>query len=112
MAEARAQRARRWRPDRGAAAPQRMTHGIRSTCADARARAARVRLPGSKSISNRTLLLAALAEGDDASSRDVLDSDDTRACSTRCARSACGVERDARGEALRITGIGAARASR
>ena len=28
-------------------------------------RAGTVRLPGSKSISNRTLLLAALAEGDD-----------------------------------------------
>lgn len=36
-----------------------------------------VRLPGSKSISNRTLLLAALAEGDTCV-RDVLDSDDTR----------------------------------
>ena len=41
-------------------------------------RAARgtVRLPASKSISNRTLLLAALAEGD-TRVRDVLDSDDT-----------------------------------
>lgn len=36
-----------------------------------------IRLPGSKSISNRTLLLAALAEGD-TRVRDVLDSDDTR----------------------------------
>jgi len=36
-----------------------------------------VRLPGSKSISNRTLLLAALAEGA-TRVRDVLDSDDTR----------------------------------
>jgi 3-phosphoshikimate 1-carboxyvinyltransferase len=36
-----------------------------------------VRLPASKSISNRTLLLAALAEGD-TRVRDVLDSDDTR----------------------------------
>ncbi len=36
-----------------------------------------VRLPGSKSISNRTLLLAALAEGVTIV-RDVLDSDDTR----------------------------------
>ena len=35
-----------------------------------------VRLPGSKSISNRVLLLAALAEGD-SEVRDVLDSDDT-----------------------------------
>lgn len=37
----------------------------------------RVRLPGSKSISNRTLLLAALADGVTVL-RDVLDSDDTR----------------------------------
>jgi 3-phosphoshikimate 1-carboxyvinyltransferase len=36
-----------------------------------------VPLPGSKSISNRTLLLAALAHGD-TQVRDVLDSDDTR----------------------------------
>jgi len=36
-----------------------------------------VRLPASKSISNRTLLLAALAHGDTCV-RDVLDSDDTR----------------------------------
>jgi 3-phosphoshikimate 1-carboxyvinyltransferase len=36
-----------------------------------------VRLPASKSISNRTLLLAALAEGD-TRVRDLLDSDDTR----------------------------------
>ena len=36
-----------------------------------------IRLPGSKSISNRMLLLAALAEGETVV-RDVLDSDDTR----------------------------------
>ena len=36
-----------------------------------------VRLPGSKSISNRMLLLAALADGE-TRVRDVLDSDDTR----------------------------------
>ena len=36
-----------------------------------------VRLPGSKSISNRVLLLAALAEGDTLV-EDLLDSDDTR----------------------------------
>ena len=35
-----------------------------------------MRLPGSKSISNRTLLLAALAEGE-TRVRDVLESDDT-----------------------------------
>ena len=49
-----------------------------------------VRLPGSKSISNRTLLLAALAEGN-TTLREVLDSDDTgymltalRALGVRC----------------------------
>ena len=36
-----------------------------------------VRLPGSKSISNRVLLLAGLAEGETAV-HDLLDSDDTR----------------------------------
>ena len=36
-----------------------------------------VRLPGSKSISNRVLLLAALAEGETVV-RDLLDADDTR----------------------------------
>ena len=36
-----------------------------------------IRLPGSKSISNRTLLLAALAEGV-TDIHDLLDSDDTR----------------------------------
>ncbi len=53
-----------------------------------------VRLPGSKSISNRTLLLAALAEGV-TTLREVLDSDDTRymltalrALGVRCEESA------------------------
>ncbi|QDQ28095.1 3-phosphoshikimate 1-carboxyvinyltransferase [Chitinimonas arctica] len=41
------------------------------------ATAGTVRLPGSKSISNRTLLLAALSEGD-TEVRGLLDSDDTR----------------------------------
>ena len=36
-----------------------------------------VRLPGSKSISNRVLLLAALCEGQ-TTAHDLLDSDDTR----------------------------------
>lgn len=42
-----------------------------------RAASGTVRLPGSKSISNRTLLLAALAQGT-TTLREVLDSDDTR----------------------------------
>ena len=47
-----------------------------------------VRLPGSKSISNRTLLLAALADGDDARARRARLRRHARTCSTRCARSA------------------------
>src|SRR5688572_25108147 len=43
----------------------------------ARHAAGTVRLPGSKSISNRVLLLAALAEGE-TGVRDLLDADDTR----------------------------------
>ena len=49
------------------------------------ARPARCKLPGSKSISNRILLLAALADGDDRI-HDLLDSDDTRVMLTPCAR--------------------------
>ena len=52
-----------------------------------------VRLPGSKSISNRVLLLAGLAAGTTAV-HDLLDSDDTASCWTRCARWAARIERD------------------
>jgi 3-phosphoshikimate 1-carboxyvinyltransferase len=65
-----------------------------------------VRLPGSKSISNRTLLLAALAEGETIV-REVLDSDDTQRMLE--ALRALGVEWSAHGErALRIRGAGGA----
>ena len=53
--------------------------------APARWAAGTVRLPGSKSISNRCLLLAALAEGE-TEIRDLLDSDDTRVMLTALAR--------------------------
>ncbi|MBI5900268.1 MAG: bifunctional 3-phosphoshikimate 1-carboxyvinyltransferase/cytidylate kinase [Rhodocyclales bacterium] len=49
-----------------------------------------VRLPGSKSISNRMLLLAALAEGR-TEIRDLLDSDDTRVMLTALAKVGVGV---------------------
>jgi 3-phosphoshikimate 1-carboxyvinyltransferase len=63
-----------------------------------------VRLPGSKSISNRTLLLAALADGE-TRVRDVLDSDDTRHMVD--ALRALGVEiRSAGPDALLIAGTG------
>ena len=48
-----------------------------------------VQLPGSKSISNRVLLLAGLAQGR-TRIHDLLDSDDTRVMLTRCALWAAG----------------------
>ena len=62
-----------------------------------------VRLPGSKSISNRVLLLAALAEGDTLVEA-LLDSDDTRVM--RNAIVALGVDAVEEGEALRVSGCG------
>ena len=65
-----------------------------------------VKLPGSKSISNRTLLLAALARGQ-TRVRDVLDSDDTR--HMVAALRALGVEiSDEGGNTLLVTGTGGA----
>jgi len=62
-----------------------------------------VRLPGSKSISNRVLLLAALCEGRTAV-HDVLDSDDTRVMLDALRALGCGV--DAQGAVLHIEGLG------
>jgi 3-phosphoshikimate 1-carboxyvinyltransferase len=62
-----------------------------------------VRLPGSKSISNRVLLLAGLAAGTTLV-HGVLESDDTRVMSDALSALGCIVERD--GSACRITGIG------
>ena len=64
-----------------------------------------VRLPGSKSISNRVLLLAALSEGT-TQVHDLLDSDDTRVMLTALEQIGCRLERE--GDSLRITGIGGA----
>jgi len=65
------------------------------------ARSARgaVRLPGSKSISNRVLLLAALAEGE-TDVRDLLDADDTRVMLDALAK--LGVKCDSR----TVSGVG------
>jgi 3-phosphoshikimate 1-carboxyvinyltransferase len=70
--------------------------------------AGELRLPGSKSISNRTLLLAALADGA-TTLEGLLDSDDTRVM--RDALAALGVRIDTLDgvERLRVHGIGAAR---
>ena len=62
-----------------------------------------VRLPGSKSISNRVLLLAALAEGV-TTVHDLLDSDDTRVMLDALRILGCGIVRD--GATLRIEGLG------
>ncbi len=62
-----------------------------------------VRLPGSKSISNRVLLLAALAEGETVVEA-LLDSDDTRVM--RNAIVALGVAVTEEGAALRVAGCG------
>ena len=67
-----------------------------------RSASGRVRLPGSKSISNRVLLLAGLAEGTTAV-HDLLDSDDTRVMLDALSRLGCSLQR--KGAVLHITGI-------
>ena len=62
-----------------------------------------VRLPGSKSISNRVLLLAALCDGQ-TTVRDLLDSDDTRVMLQALRQLGCGVVVD--GTAAVIDGLG------
>ena len=60
-----------------------------------------VRLPGSKSISNRVLLLAALAQGE-TEVRGLLDAADTRVMRDALAR--LGIAVSARGDAMNIGG--------
>ena len=62
-----------------------------------------VSLPGSKSISNRVLLLAALSGGATVV-QDLLDSDDTRVMLDALRALGCGVRHD--GAVLEITGLG------
>ncbi|MDQ0032462.1 3-phosphoshikimate 1-carboxyvinyltransferase [Variovorax boronicumulans] len=62
-----------------------------------------VRLPGSKSISNRVLLLAALASGT-TTIHDLLDSDDTRVMLDALRALGCGIQPS--GSTLQITGLG------
>lgn len=62
-----------------------------------------VRLPGSKSISNRVLLLAALASGT-TTVHDLLDSDDTRVMLDALAALGCGIDRE--DGIVRIEGLG------
>jgi len=62
-----------------------------------------VRLPGSKSISNRVLLLAALCEGT-TTVHDLLDSDDTRVMLAALKQLGCAV--DVNGATVVVTGLG------
>ncbi|WPB57886.1 bifunctional 3-phosphoshikimate 1-carboxyvinyltransferase/cytidylate kinase [Xylophilus sp. GOD-11R] len=66
--------------------------------------AGEVTLPGSKSISNRVLLLAALSEGTTAV-HDLLDSDDTRVMLDALVQLGCGVRRGGPGQ-VEIDGLG------
>ncbi len=65
-----------------------------------------VRLPGSKSISNRVLLLAALCEGT-TTVHDLLDSDDTRVMLKALSELGCNVHGGSPGQPVRIRGFGA-----
>ncbi|MEJ7136834.1 bifunctional 3-phosphoshikimate 1-carboxyvinyltransferase/cytidylate kinase [Amphibiibacter pelophylacis] len=60
-------------------------------------------LPGSKSISNRILLLAGLSQGETAI-RGLLDSDDTRVMLAALQQLGCAVVQD--GDVCRVTGLG------
>jgi 3-phosphoshikimate 1-carboxyvinyltransferase len=64
-----------------------------------------VRLPGSKSLSNRYLLLAALAEGT-TRLRDLLDSDDIRAMKGALRELGVGIRESDDGRTVEIEGIG------
>ena len=79
-------------------------------CADARRRspkaAGTVALPGSKSISNRMLLLAALARGTTDARGDCSKPTTSRGCGRRSARSASRVDRAADQGATRCTARG------
>jgi len=63
-----------------------------------------VQLPGSKSISNRVLLLAALSQGT-TEVHDLLASDDTRVMLDALRQLGCGVD-EGSGACVRITGLG------
>ncbi len=69
-----------------------------------RGAAGTVQLPGSKSISNRLLLLAGLSHGTTVL-RDLLDSDDTRVMLDALRTLGCGLQRQDDG-ALAVTGLG------
>jgi len=61
-----------------------------------------VTLPGSKSISNRVLLLAAMCQGT-TTIHDLLDSDDTRVMLVALKQLGCAITQD--GATVQITGV-------
>jgi 3-phosphoshikimate 1-carboxyvinyltransferase len=69
-----------------------------------RSAAGTVRLPGSKSISNRLLLLAGLSDGV-TELHDLLDSDDTRVMLDALEALGCGIDRS-HAHVTRVTGLG------
>ncbi len=64
---------------------------------------ARVSVPGSKSLTNRALIVAALAEGE-STLTGALDSDDTRVMVDSLQRLGIGVEHDTLGATIRVPG--------
>ena len=66
-----------------------------------------ITLPGSKSISNRTLLLAALAEGT-TTVHGLLDSDDTRVMLAALAQLGVTLAQQGESRSFRVTGVGGA----
>ncbi len=66
---------------------------------------ARVRVPGSKSLTNRALIVAALADGASTLSG-ALDSDDTRVMVDSLGRLGIGVEHDPAAGTIRVAGCG------
>src|SRR3954468_16154036 len=68
---------------------------------------ARVRVPGSKSLTNRALIVAALAEGS-STLTGALDSDDTQVMIESLRRLGIAVEHDPAAATLAVTGCGGA----
>src|SRR3954454_15668958 len=68
---------------------------------------ATVRVPGSKSLTNRALIVAALAEGS-STLTGALDSDDTRVMIESLRRLGIAVEHDPAAATLAVTGCGGA----
>src|SRR4051794_20059107 len=64
-----------------------------------------VRVPGSKSLTNRALVVAALADGE-STLTGALDSDDTRVMVDSLRRLGIAVDHDATGATLRVAGCG------